>query len=182
MRHFAIGLVVGLLTIPVGVVIAARMGALPTKAEATAPGWETAFARMALHSAAAHNAPHRTNPIAPTDSNLRAGLKLYRSDCTGCHGSPTSLLDTTQSLYPEAPQFAKHAPRSPDWQLFWIVKYGVRYSGMFAWDGQFGKDSTGRDISDEKIWSAVTFLSHLESLPPAVDSEWHRKPSREPSS
>jgi hypothetical protein len=53
---------------------------------------------------------------------------------------------------------------------------------MFAWDGQFGKDSTGRDISDDKIWSAVIFLSHLESLPPAVDSEWHRKPAPESGS
>jgi hypothetical protein len=30
--------------------------------------------------------------------------------------------------------------------LFWIVQGGVRYSGMFAWVGQFGNDAFGKDI------------------------------------
>jgi len=46
---------------------------------------------------------------------------------------------------------------------------------MFEWDGEFGKDASGRDTSDEKIWRAVTFLTHLDSLPPAVAAEWHKK-------
>jgi hypothetical protein len=46
---------------------------------------------------------------------------------------------------------------------------------MFAWDGQFGKDALGKDISDQKIWTAVTFFTHLNSPPPAVDAEWRKK-------
>jgi hypothetical protein len=34
--------------------------------------------------------------------------------------------------------------------LFWIIKGGVRYSGMFKWDGEFGKDASGKDISTKK--------------------------------
>jgi hypothetical protein len=59
--------------------------------------------------------------------------------------------------------------------LFWIVQGGVRYSGMFGWAGQFGKDASGKDVSDERIWTAVTFLTHLDSLPPMVDAEWRKK-------
>jgi hypothetical protein len=55
------------------------------------------------------------------------------------------------------------------------VKNGVRYSGMFAWDGQWGKDSTGKDVTDQKIWTTVTFLKHLDSLPPSVAAAWHTK-------
>ncbi len=77
--------------------------------------------------------------------------------------------------YPSPPVFALHPPRKPDYQLFWIIKGGVRYSGMFKWDGEFGKDASGKDISDEKIWTAVTFLTHLDSLTPAVAAEWHKK-------
>jgi hypothetical protein len=55
------------------------------------------------------------------------------------------------------------------------VKGGIRYTGMFAWSGQFAPDASGRDVADEKIWAIVTFLTHLDSLPPAVNAEWHKK-------
>jgi hypothetical protein len=46
---------------------------------------------------------------------------------------------------------------------------------MFWWEGSWGKDASGKDISDEKIWTVVTFLKHIDSLPPAVAAEWHKK-------
>ena len=106
-----------------------------------------------------------------------AGMKLFKGDCAGCHGEPSSAAEreTENSLYPSSPVFALHPPRRPDYPLCWIIKGGVRYSGMFKWDEEFGKDPSGKDISDEKIWTAVTFLTHLDSLPPAVAAEWHKK-------
>jgi mono/diheme cytochrome c family protein len=59
------------------------------------------------------------------------------------------------------PQFASEPPDKPDWQVFWILKNGVRYSGMGAWNGE---------ISAEKIWQVVTFLSQLRNLPPDIQS------------
>ena len=56
-------------------------------------------------------------------------------------------------------------PRKPDWQLYWIVTRGVRYSGMGAWGGQ---------VPDSTIWQVVTFLSRLDSLPPTIDSVWRK--------
>lgn len=105
------------------------------------------------------------------------GVKLFKNGCAGCHGTPDTASENEANviLYPNAPQFALHPPRKPEYQLFWIVKCGVRYSGMFAWDGQFAPDSSGKDVSDEEIWTTVTFLTHLESLPPAVDAEWRKK-------
>jgi hypothetical protein len=47
--------------------------------------------------------------------------------------------------------------------MFWIVKRGVRYTGMGAWEGE---------MSDEKIWTVVTFLHSLRDLPPEVQTEW----------
>src|SRR5438445_3489596 len=46
---------------------------------------------------------------------------------------------------------------------------------MFWWEGSFGKDASGKDVSDEKIWTAVTFLKHIDALPPAVTAEWRKK-------
>jgi len=50
--------------------------------------------------------------------------------------------------------------------MFWIVKHGVRYTGMGAWD---------KLLSDDEIWKVVTFLNHMEHLPPRVAEEFQRK-------
>ncbi len=177
MRRFAVGFVFGLVALPLLLLAIARLGGFAVNATATPSRLEASLAQMALASAAARHAPHLTNPVAPTETNLLAGMRLFKNDCAGCHGTPNTAHanETNVNLYPNAQQFALHPPRKPPWQLFWLIRGGIRYSGMFAWAGQFAPDSTGRDVSDEKIWTAVTFLTHLDSLPPAVDSEWHRK-------
>jgi hypothetical protein len=108
-----------------------------------------------------------------------AGVKLFKNDCAGCHGTPNSAreIETNVILYASAHQFVLLPPDNPDSQLFWIVSGGVRYSGMFAWGGPFSPDANGKDVSDQKIWTVITFLTHLNSLPPAVDAEWRKKSS-----
>ena len=177
MRKFLLGFAVGIVTFPAVAFAAAWLGWLPINANATPTALERAFAHLALDSAAARRAQHLTNPIAPTEEHLMAGMKIFKGDCSGCHGDPNNAAkrETESFLYPSPPVFALHPPRKPDYQLFWIIKGGVRYSGMFKWDGEFGKDASGKDISDEKIWTAVTFLTHLDSLPLSVAAEWHKK-------
>jgi mono/diheme cytochrome c family protein len=175
MRRTVLAFVAGLLTLPAAVALAGLFGWLPTRANVAAPDWERIFARHALEAAAARHAVPQPNPVQATEENLRAGMKLFAGDCAGCHGYAGRGNDTSGGLYPAAPWFAGHPPRIPEYQLFWIVKYGVRYSGMFAWAGQWGKDSTGRDITDQKIWTVVSFIHHLDSLPPAVAVEWKAK-------
>ena len=176
MRNLLLGFVLGILIIPIGAAVAARLGLLATTSDATPPGWETAFAHMALDASVARNAPHLVNPIAPTEENLMAGVKLFKGDCAGCHGDPNTAManEAKPILYPRPPQFVLHHPTKPDYQLFWIMQHGVRYSGMFVFGGAWKNPKTGLDPSDQKIWTAVTFLTHLDSLPPAVDAEWHK--------
>jgi len=177
MRNFLLGLAAGILVLPVLLLAAAWLGMPPTNANAAPTALERAFAHLALDSAAGRHAPHLANPVAPTEENLIAGMKLFKNDCAGCHGDPNTASDSNadNNLYPSPPPFALHPPRKPDYQLFWIVQGDVRYSGMFAWVGQFGNDASGKDISDERIWTALTFLTRLDSLPPAVDAEWRKK-------
>jgi mono/diheme cytochrome c family protein len=177
MRKFLLGFVVGILVLPVAAWAGAWLGMFPISAKAVPGKWETVFAHLALDEAAARHAPRLTNPVAPTEENLMAGVKLFKGDCAGCHGDPNSPVTERDAsgLYPNPQVFAHHPPSKPDYELFWIIKGGVRYSAMFAWDGQFGRDASGKDVSDEKIWTAVTFLTHLNSLPPAVDAEWRKK-------
>ncbi|MGO9851113.1 MAG: c-type cytochrome, partial [Steroidobacteraceae bacterium] len=113
----------------------------------------------------ARSAPRLSSPIGSSDAELITGMKLYRNNCAGCHGdagrpSPWG----TGGFYPRVPQFAQSPPRKPDWQLLWIVRHGIRYSGMGAWREEM--------LSDKEAWEVVTFLSRLNALPAAVQAAW----------
>src|SRR5258708_9904798 len=62
------------------------MGWLPINANAKPSPLEKAFMHLALDGGAGRKAPHLANPIAPTEENLMAGMKLFKGDCAGCHG------------------------------------------------------------------------------------------------
>lgn len=167
MRTFAWGVVAGLLLGPAIAVTAAFAGWIPVAATSEPPAWELAVARRALASSVAREAVPVPNPIAPSTDNLRAGMHLYRDNCAGCHGDagkPSAW--GSRDFYPRVPQFASEPPSRPDWQLFWIVAHGVRYSGMGAW---------GELMPLEDRWKVVTFLSHLRGLPPELEAEWRRR-------
>ena len=177
MRKFLLGFLVGALGFPAVILLAAVLGLFPIHSNTSPSHWESVLAHIALSASVRRHAPRIRNPIEPTEEHLVAGVKLFKDDCAGCHGTPDTAhkneVDVT--LYPNARQFVLHLPDKPDYELFWIVRGGVRYTGMFAWGGQFAPDASGKDVSDEKIWTVVTFLSHLNSLPPAVDAEWHKR-------
>lgn len=164
MRTFILGVFTGFLVGPLLATLIMLLGFWPISATAEAPTMETALARRALNASVSHAAPKLTNPLTPSSETLRAGMKFFRENCAGCHGEPgkPSAWGTT-SFYPRVPQFSDEPPNKPDWQLFWVVKNGVRYSGMGAWGGL---------ASDETIWQVATFLSHMKNLPPDVSAEW----------
>ena len=92
-------------------------------------------------------------------------MKIFRNACAGCHGEFSKPSHWgTADFYPRVPQFADEPPTIPASQMFVVVKHGIRYTGMGAWDGE---------MSDEDIWKVVTFLNDLATLPPSVRSQWH---------
>lgn len=163
MRNFFCGLLLGLLLIPLAALVASMSGWLSISATDNPPRWESFAAHKAFAAAVERQATKQENPIQATSANLIAGMKYYRNGCAGCHGDAgkPSRWGTTD-FYPRIPQFDSDPPREADWQMFWIVKHGVRYTGMGAWDG----------VPDGDIWKAVTFLSHLKNLPPDVEAQW----------
>ena len=166
MPKFLFGICLGLILPILGVLVAARLGLFSVYATQEPPTWETRLARMAVDASLAGSAQRLSNPTGKNDEELLEGMKLYRNDCAGCHGDSGRPSDWgTKGFYPRVPQFAQSPPRKPDWQMFWIVRHGIRYSGMGAWSAEM--------LSDKQAWEVVTFLSRLDSLPPAVDKAWH---------
>jgi mono/diheme cytochrome c family protein len=105
-----------------------------------------------------------TNPLLPSDDTLLSGLKIYRDNCAGCHGAFNRPSHWGQNnFYPRVPQFAEAKPGMTAAQMFFVVKHGIRYTGMAGWDG---------DMADQDIWKVVTFLENLDKLPAPVATAW----------
>jgi mono/diheme cytochrome c family protein len=140
----------------------------PWHVEATrAPGSvELTLMRALLDRAVEREAPRVGNPYPPTPENLRAGMQLFRRGCAGCHGDgaqPSAWGST--SFSPRVPQFATQPPHRPEWQLYWIVKNGIRNTGMAAWQPL---------MTEEQIWKVAAFVGHIEALPEDVAAEWRQ--------
>jgi mono/diheme cytochrome c family protein len=166
MRNFVGGILATLLVLALGGWFYLKLGYADMRANSDPSLLESEVAVTARDASAAHHAASQQNPIAPTESNLLDGARLYRDKCADCHGRPDNpVSDYGNSFNPRAPQFIKALPRLPESQCFYIIKYGVRWSAMPAW---------GNIMADSEIWQVVAFLSRLENLPPSVEQELHR--------
>ena len=102
---------------------------------------------------------HSRGLAAPADiddpKRVAAGAVLYKEMCSGCHLAPgMEATEISQGLYPKAPELS-HGTGLRAEQAFWVIKHGVKMSGMPAW---------GPTHSDAMIWDLVAFLRALPSL------------------
>ena len=85
------------------------------------------------------------------------GAGQYAAMCTGCHLAPgMEHSELRDGLYPLPPILYRE--RVDPKAAFWIIKHGIKMSGMPAW---------GRTHDDPTIWSMVAFLRKLPDLSPA---------------
>lgn len=106
----------------------------------------------------------RARAVAPpadlaSPGRIAAGAGLYAEMCAGCHLAPgMARTEIAQGLYPAAPELTRGSDLSPA-EEFWIVKHGVKLTGMAAW---------GRTHDDTLIWDMVAFLRKAPSLDAAA--------------
>ena len=87
---------------------------------------------------------------------IRAGAGNYNSMCIGCHLAPVvAQTELSQSLYPAPPNLAKIGIDGSSSATFWVIKHGIKASGMPAW---------GKSMEDEYIWGMVAFLNQLPKM------------------
>ena len=103
-----------------------------------------------------------TPPDNLSDSNrIRRGAGNYDAMCVSCHLSPgMEDSEIRKGLYPIPPNLSKpdkiEDSSRADVRLFWIIKHGVKASGMPAW-------SKG-GMEDEAIWDLAAFLKIMPTL------------------
>lgn len=154
----------GYFVVTSGDVPAAAAGAKPFPLE----GW---VAITSLRANLSRYAPKGPNPVPLTEANLLSAINIYGRNCAICHGTANGEESAiAKGEYPKPPQFGSHSePGShsmsdhPQGHTFWIIKNGIRLTGMPAWQGA---------LSDQQIWSLALFLNQMDKLPPAAQQAW----------
>ena len=86
---------------------------------------------------------------------IRQGAGNYDAMCTGCHLGPgIEPTELSRGLYPAPPNLSTAGEFVPS-HHFWVIKHGIKASGMPAW---------GKSMGDEYIWGIVAFLQQLPKL------------------
>ena len=145
--------------------VAAATGFIPANADAKPSTAERWFAKKALSAAVRRLAPKQPNPVAATDENLIAGIRLYKQNCAVCHGgADTNPSNIARGLYQRPPRFAKHGvEEDPAGETFWKVDHGIRLTGMPAFSPT---------LSPTQVWQITAFLQQMDRLPAAAQAVW----------
>jgi mono/diheme cytochrome c family protein len=125
---------------------------------ATTPHWYAARAILEtarLRSIKAHAAGIAVPPGHDDPAKVLIGVEHYAAHCAVCHGAPgVPRGDIGRGLYPSPPDLARAAPLYSPSELFWIVKHGIKMTGMPAWS----------DHSDDELWPTVAFVEKLPGM------------------
>ena len=133
MLKFLIGFAVAVVIVLTAGFFYVRFGFVDPRADLPIDWLESKIAIPSLDAAVDRRAPETQNPLQPNDANLIAGMKIYQTNCSGCHGDiQHSHIAFGDAFYPRAPQFAADAPDMPENQNFYIIQHGIRLSGMPA--------------------------------------------------
>ncbi len=172
MRRFLLGFIAAVVIVILAEFLWIRLGFVNSRADVPESVLERRIAMPSLDASLDRHAAQAHNPIQITDANLLAGMKIYQTNCAGCHGD---IHQTHQAFgdafYPRAPQFMEDTPDMPENQNFYIVQHGIRLTGMPAF---------GSSLKAQEVWQVITFLSHIDKLSPELSEQWKAIASKAP--
>jgi len=161
MKRFVIGLVIGIILLPVLAFTVILLGDAPVATAAPPLPLERTLAALALHMRIQKEAP-KTSPVPPTEANLLAGARTYHDYCAVCHGTAGEpKTATANGMFPPPPQLfqGKGVTDDPAGETFWKASNGIRLTGMPAYHGS---------LSDEQLWQVSQLLANANKLPASV--------------
>ena len=88
----------------------------------------------------------RQNPFDSEAGAVAAGGKLFRQNCTSCHGDDATGLSNRPSLHSERVRAA-----SPG-ELEWLLKNGSMKNGMPSWSR----------LPEQQRWQIVSYLKSFQ--------------------
>ncbi|MCU1234707.1 MAG: hypothetical protein JWP63_2674 [Candidatus Solibacter sp.] len=161
MKGFLLGLLAGILLLPLLAWVYLKQGYAPVATTAPMMPFERQVTSMALKARIAKDAPANA-PIEPNEENLMAGARLYREECAVCHGLRDGVRSNiAQGMFPRPPLLlhGKGVTEDPPGESWWKVRNGIRLSGMPGFTGQ---------LTDTQMWQVSLLVANAGKLPPAA--------------
>jgi mono/diheme cytochrome c family protein len=125
-----------------------------------------AWALIHVRTASIEHRATTTPPASLDDPNtVKAGARAFATiGCTNCHGGPgVQWAKFSEGLNPSPPDLKDVVKDLQPAELFWVVKNGIRMTGMPAFGGA---------MPDPEIWSIVAFLKKLPTVSDADFKAW----------
>ena len=128
----------------------------------------TNFTQWLTHETMVHSVKRHAKgieaPASFTSDQVSAGFCAYETHCVACHGAAgVARREWVSGLEPSPPYLLDIHPRFSRGELFWIVKNGIKMTGMPSWKNE---------MTDAEIWSVVAWLEGSAKLPPQTYSHW----------
>ncbi len=167
MGRFILGVIVGVVIVPLVVLAWFRWGNPPVAVADHPLPFEKMIVHVPLHARIDRQMVHNP-PIQPTEDNLVAGAQIYSDHCAECHGFYGKPSPMAPHMYPPAPQlWRKHPGRNvvgvsddPPGATEWKVENGIRLTGMPAFK---------QLLTNTQMWQVSLLLAHANKpLPPAA--------------
>lgn len=103
---------------------------------------------------------HARTTMAPPPIDSLAmleGAEHFHAMCAVCHGAPgVARGEIAEGLNPEATELSKHAAGEfSEAQLFWIIKNGIKFTGMPSFE---------KSHTDEQMWAIAKFTKSLDGM------------------
>ncbi|MCR6632960.1 MAG: cytochrome c [Magnetospirillum sp.] len=93
---------------------------------------------------------------------IEEGARRFAADCAPCHGAPgVRSLPFARAMRPEPADLATSAAAWTPAELFWIIRDGLKFSGMPSWQSSYAEGD---------IWALVAFIGQL----PQMDADGYR--------
>jgi mono/diheme cytochrome c family protein len=124
--------------------------------------FEYAIANFAMGLSIPAEAKRLKNPLTPDSQVLAEARKHFKEHCAVCHAEDgVGKTPLAAGLSPEVPDLhADHIQKLTDGELFYIIKNGVRFTGMPGWD-----------LEDSHTWSLVSLIRQFAKEMPSPQSE-----------
>jgi mono/diheme cytochrome c family protein len=89
------------------------------------------------------------------EARIIGGTAHFAEHCASCHTAPgVPADDMADGMYPKPPVLTEAAHQWTPGELFWIVKNGIKMSGMPSW----------AEHGDDQLWNIVAFLEKLPAM------------------
>jgi mono/diheme cytochrome c family protein len=176
MGRFLLGILIGIVVVPLVVLLYFKMGRVPVAVNDPPLPQEKLITSVPLEARIDRELV-KNPPLQADETTLVAGAHIYSDKCAVCHGFHGKPSPFGTHMFPSAPPlWEKHrngdvvgVSDDPPGETYWKIANGIRLTGMPAYKEM---------LSEPEMWQVSLLLANADKpLPPAAVAILNGEPS-----